>query len=274
MQEGNFWRRENAGLSVSVFLFIFAALLFPGGCVVMDTIEFFTPEGPPKAEEAFGGYYRIELGVSNSADVISTIYLPEYELLSQSKSIVASWGEKKRKGYMGWFKMVGFDENDLRASRKYIFVEDERPKRLSISQWGEARFDCAIILDSKVLEEPYSDDNARREAILRRVLEDFKGDISEVSSDNKKLVELGAMVNQSLVSALVKLENWPALAKRLDDEEGIEFSHMSMGKGRIRMVVVDDMVQVRMRMGSCIGKFTNDDKFIPGSCPIVTDVNN
>ena len=129
-------------------------------------------------------------------------------------------------------------------------------------------------MDSGVLEEPYSDDNARREAILRRVLEDFQGDISQVSGDNKKLAELGMMVNQGLVSVLVKLEHWPALAKRLDDEKGVEFSHMSMGKGRIRMVVVDDMVQVRMRMGSCISKLTNDNKFIPGSCPIVTDVNN
>jgi len=274
IQEGNFGRRENVGLGLSIFVFIFAATFFSGGCAVVDTIEFFTLEGPPDTSEIFTGYYEIELTVSNSADVLSTIYLPEHELLSQSKSVVASWGEKKRRGYMSWFKMAGFDEDELKVSRKYVFVEDERPKRLFVEPWPDAKFDCAVMLDSNVLEEPYSDDNIRRIAILRQVLDDFKGDISEVRGDNKKLAELGMMVNQAFEAVLAKLDNWPALAKSLSDKQGIEFEHMSMDKGKIRLVVVDDIAQVRIRMGSCTSSLSDDDMLVPDSYPVVVDVNN
>lgn len=274
MQNHNLKNKNRTTLYFVLWLFAFGfsfSIIF-SGCITLDAIEFFRPEGPPDANETFTSYYQTELKTSTSAEVISTIHLPEYELLSQSKSVVASFGEKKKKGFKAWFKMVSFDENELTAKRKYLFVEDERPKRLSLESWPQAEFDCAIVLDSKILEAPYSDNNTRRIAILKAVAENFRTDMAEVKLDNKKLGGLGMMVNQALEMVLVKLDSdvaSPALAKKLSDQLGLKFNHINLNQGRIRMIVADDIAMVRMRLGSSVRGLTASDLYIPGSCPFV-----
>lgn len=230
------------------------------GCVVLDTVEFLRLEKPPSYERILESYRQIELKESSSADVLTTIHLPEYELLSQSKSVVASSGQKK-KGYMRWFNMVAFDENELTARRKYCFIVDEKPKILFTQSWWTGWtglwFDSEVVLESKLLDAPYANENARRIAILRKVLENFREDISEVGLDNKVLKTSGMMVNQAFETVLVKLDaepGSPALARRLSEQSGLEFEHISLKKGRIRMVVVDDIARVKIRLGSFVKK--------------------
>jgi len=221
------------------------------GCRV---IEYVTPEGPPHNKQISEGYYRIELKRSSAADVLTEIYMPEYELLSQSKSVVASSGEKK-KGYKRWFNMAAFDEDYSRATRKYLFIEDEKPKVLSMEPREGFSFDCEMVLESKILDTPYSNENARRIAILKQVQKNVRKDISEVSTDNQVYVTSGAMINQALETILVELNKSPALAARLSDSSGVEFSHTSYNKGRIQMVINDNVVTVKMRLGTFVRGF-------------------
>ncbi len=214
-------------------------------------MDFLTPEGPPSEKQLLDAYYRTNLKESSSADVLGMIYMPEYGLLSQSKSVVASQGQKK-KGHKLWFNMVAFDENDLRAKRKYFFVVDEKPKVLS-EPWAGLKFDCEMVLEREVLDEPYANENARRIAILNQVLENVRADIEEVGPDNNKLNVCGMLINQALMAVLSKLDSpagSPALAVKLSEPGGLEFSHMSFDKGKIRMVVADDIVTVKIRLGS------------------------
>ena len=97
------------------------------GCWVIDVKDFLTPEGAPKDAEIARAYYLTELRRSTAADVLPLVYMPYYALLSQSTSVLASQGEKK-KGYKLWVNMVSFDENDLLAKRKYLMIADEKPK--------------------------------------------------------------------------------------------------------------------------------------------------
>ncbi|MHC4115102.1 MAG: hypothetical protein ACYSSL_07270 [Planctomycetota bacterium] len=78
--------------------FICGCFCFFGGCLAIDALELSRPEGPPDANETYQGYYQTDLKTSSSSDVISLIHLPEYELLSQSTSVIASAGEKTRHG--------------------------------------------------------------------------------------------------------------------------------------------------------------------------------
>jgi len=55
----------------------------------------------------FDRYELTTLKQSTSSDVLSIIQDSKTELLTQSESIVASWGEKK-KGSVLWFNMVAF----------------------------------------------------------------------------------------------------------------------------------------------------------------------
>ena len=97
------------------------------GCAVY---EYAKPEEPPSNVQLFEDFYRkVELRKSSSADVLTVGGYWENELLSQSKRVVA-WSGQKKKGYKSWLKMVACDENDSRANRKYLFIEDEKPKVL------------------------------------------------------------------------------------------------------------------------------------------------
>jgi len=221
------------------------------GCITMEGVELLTPEGPPSYKQISENYYQTKLKTSSSADVLATIHLPEYELLSQSKSVVASLGQKK-KGYKTWLKMVAFDENELTARRKYLFIVDERPKFLLVEPWEGLRFDCEMVLESEVLDEPYSNENARRIAILKQVMKNAREDIGELGSDNRMVDVCGMLINQALKTVLVKLDESPVLAGGLSDPAGFKFEHTSFDKGKIRMVIADDIVTVKVMLGSLV----------------------
>lgn len=223
------------------------------GCVSLDVVGFLKPEPPPNNDQICEGYNRIELKASGAADVLGAIHLPEYELISQSKSVVASVGEKK-KGYKSWLKMVAFNEDELTATRKYLLITDERPKHLFVKPWTALRFDCEMVLETELLDKPYADENARRIAILKQVAENTRKDIQQVSQDNKTIVICGILINQGLEAVLVKLDSSPALATKLNELKGLKFEHLSLDKGKIEMVIAGDIVSVKMKLGSLAKK--------------------
>jgi hypothetical protein len=248
-------------LNFSVQLLVIVSL---SGCSI---VEYFTPEERPYDEQIYKSYSDVKLKTSNSADVLESILLPEYEqgeegkspysqpkLVSQSKSVIAVTGEKK-KGYKTWLKMVAFDENELTATRKYFFVVDEKPKTLSFEPRPKLSFESEMVLKKDVLDQPYSNENARRIAILRQVLANVRSDIDEVGPDNKTVAVCGMLINQALETVLVKLDSSPVLATGLDSENGVEFEHISLDKGKIRMVAADDIVTAKVEIGSLAREF-------------------
>jgi hypothetical protein len=219
------------------------------GCEAGDFFGFFAKEGPPSNEEIYLRYRRTILKQSTSADVLSAFGTPKYALLSQSKSVVALAGDKKQ-GKKMWFSMVSFDETELIAKRKYVFISDERPKQLFVTPWEGVDFGCQMVLSKEFLDEPYANENARRIAALKQVDADTLKDTSEVGADNAILRLCGMMTGQAMGSLLTKLDSSPALASRFGEPNGIEFEHTSFDKGRIRMVIDNDIVTVRMQLGS------------------------
>jgi hypothetical protein len=238
-------RSQNSKIKYLVLLCSSVFILL-SGCTNWDV--FLAPEGYPSDQEIYAGYYHTELGVSDAADVLTTIAKPEYELLSQSKSVVASAGQKE-KGYKSWLTMVTFDEDELMAKRKYLFIIDDRPNILEEPR-GNLSFDCQMVLESEVLDEPYANEKARRIAILKQVQEYTCEDISEVGSDNKTVKICGMLINQVLDAVLLKLDKSPVLAASLSDDSGVEFDHINLDKGRIQMLVEGDIVTVKIRTGS------------------------
>jgi hypothetical protein len=149
-----------------------------------------------------------------------------------------------------WFQMVSFDENELIAKRKYYFISHERPKQLFVEPWEGVDFGCQMVLSKDILDQPYADENARRIAVLKKVDADIRKDTSEVGADNASLSLNGMMVGQGVESLLTKLNASPALAARLSEPNGLEFEHINYDKGKLRMVIDNDIVTVKMRLGS------------------------
>lgn len=206
----------------------------------------------PKDAELPQSYYKTVLKQSSSADVLSVIHKPKYELLSQSESVVASWGQKKE-GRKMWFNMVAFDQELLTAKRKYFFLFDE-----NVPYWPwrqKCRLDMEMVADVEILEKPYANENARRMAVLRRVLENFNKDVFDVRQDNKMLDSCAMLVNQVLNTILVQLDEMPVRASELSDLSGMAFDHTTLGRGRIRMVIRDDVVKVKVKIGRSLIPF-------------------
>jgi hypothetical protein len=216
------------------------------GCSV---VEFAKPEGRPSNQWVYDIYRQIEVKKSNAADVLMLFGRPDFALLSQSKSAIALAGEKK-KGYKMWFDMVCFEENELIANRKYVFISDEKPRQLFVEPWEGVYYDCQMVLPKKILDEPYATENARRIAILKQVGEDSRRDTADVGADNKDIAICGMVVGQAIDTAGVKLDESPALAQRLTEPKGFEFQHPGYKTGRLFMNIDGDIVTLKLRLGS------------------------
>jgi hypothetical protein len=116
-----------------------------------------------------------------------------------------------------------------------------------------------MVLEPEVLKEPYADENSRRIAILQQVLSSVRRDIDEVAQDNKTLDICGMLINQTLQTVLQKMDDSPVMASKLSDANGVDFDHITLGKGNIRMDVAEDIVDVKVRISSLA--WTSEDPF-------------
>lgn len=226
-----------------------------GGCSV---IESFKSEQPPYDKDLSYSYKQTQLKQSTSADVLATIHRPQYELLSQSKSVVASAGQKKD-GRQIWFNMAAFDEDEPTVNRKYFFAMDEKAKKFLVQSRRKLDFDCEMVLDKDVLNKPYANENARRITILRQVLDNVRADIDEVALDNKIVRISGMLINQTLSTILQRLDDSPVRASKLSNAEGLDFDHTTIGNGNIVMNINDDVVTIKVKAGPLLEKI--DDPF-------------
>ncbi len=251
-------RRKSKHKKIPAVLTIFLCCVAVCGCSVVD---FFKPDKPPYYRQLLETYNQTILRQSSSADVLAAIYNPEYELLSQSKSVIASSGQDK-KTYRNWFNMVAFDEDELTARRKYLVVIDEKAEVLSGGPREGATFDAQLILDEALLNQPYATENARRIAILKSVTQNLRNDASQVAGDNKMLEISAMVVNQSLQAVLTKLDTSPALAAELSRAEGLDFASVSFDKGKIQILIDGDVATVEMMLGSFVRFFENRQEIL------------
>ena len=201
------------------------------------------------SESVYERYYATTIGLSTSADVLAIIRDRDEELLSKSDGVVAAWGKKGPRDRTHWFNMVAFDEDDAVAVRKYGFVLEE-------TTWGPnrkpnpgLRFDAEIQMDDGTLDEPYASTNEKRIAVLRQAAAYFSHDADEVTHDSATLRNSSITVKQALNSAIITLVQSPAKAAHLDALEGMAFDHMALGESRVRLLIQDDVVKLKIKAG-------------------------
>lgn len=202
-----------------------------------------------KYEGVFDRYYETTLKMSTSSDVLAMIQNPEDEYLSQSESVVTSWGKEGRKDRTHWFNMVAFDEELMTAVRKYGFILEETNWGLNRTPVPALRWDAEMVVSRDVLDAAYANSNARLIALLAEAQAMFKKDAAEVTFDSDVLRNSVMMVYQAMNTVVNKLNQSPAYAVKLPLAEGMEFDHPTLGQSRIRMIVEDDVVKVKIKAG-------------------------
>lgn len=195
----------------------------------------------------FGRYDKTVLKQSASADVLGYIQNPKTEHLSQSESVLASWGDDW-KARTHWFNMVAFDEEQLTAARKYAFtLEDYRGP--NTKPRAKLRLDLQAIIDSQTLNAVYPTQNQMRLEIIKKLKTSFYDDSQAVDFESETLQSSSMMVMQAFNNLLIKLQQSPGLAEDLSKPEGLEFSHMTLGTSRARMLIEDDKVKLKIKAG-------------------------
>jgi hypothetical protein len=86
-------------------------------------------------------------------------------------------------------------------------------------------------------------------AVLQSLRNQFGQDAQNVIFDNATLRNSTIMANQAIHGALNKLLQSPAEAARLGELEGMAFDHMMLGESRIRMLIVDNTVKLKIKSG-------------------------
>lgn len=216
-------------------------------------------------EELCEPYRQIMLKESLTIDALPKIQrfqsdrgplLGGVEVFSQRRNIAASLGQAKD-GLETWFNMVTFEMHRLNVIRKYFFLVDEDAAHFPARFRRGLRFDCEMVLANEMQEKSYASEDARRIAILRRVRENLRKDMTNLSADanspdpdDKMLSVCGMLLNQTLGMILVKLEASPVLAAKLSESPGVDFDQINFGEGRIFMTVAGDMVGLRIRIGA------------------------
>jgi hypothetical protein len=242
-----------------------ATLIGLGGCAVQKYI----PAGPLPYEDLSRGYFQIALQKSSALEVIRTMQSlqgtvdPDHvgkALFSQSDTVSASSGRSKD-SKKSWFTLCAFDQYDMKVMRKYFFYMDESalvtptpPRRWLIPPRGTLVFDSALVI-SEVMEKPYASDAARSIAVLRYIAESLRDDVSvfdasssRSSSGNDILAVSGMLMNQVLRSTLLELDKSPSLALQMH-KQGMQFSHMTLNQGRIRLKVQGEAAVIRIELG-------------------------
>ena len=235
----------------SVFLFILIFLCGFCGCSAVSPQTRTQPQRLPYKETLSAPYDQTKLKTSITLDVLPKMQGLEDEQLIYSDRVVTSLGQSKD-GYKTWFNMVTFHEYRLNVIRKYFFVVDDRSRGFWTRLSRGLRFDCEMVLEKEILEEPYASEDARQIAILRYVLGNLHRDIDELGKDNRMLDVCGMLINQTFEMIFLKLDTSPVQVMRLSDAGGVEFDHINFGKGKTQMTVEDDIVTLKIRLGTPI----------------------
>jgi len=244
--------------------FLFAICLC--GCAARGYVS---PGRLPYAKLAFP-YANTQLKTSATLDVLNLARAPEYQfergtadelLLTQSDTAVAFSGRTPDRRKF-WLTMVVFDEYRLTATRKYFFLVDERAetapaakKQYFLPPRKGLVFDSEFVVGPEILTTPYATEEAQKVAMVRWLAEQFQKDMTALvgSSDapargSSLLSTSGMMMRQTFTGLLVELDRSPGLARSLADARGMEFPHISMNKGRARLLTQNDLAAMTLRV--------------------------
>jgi len=246
-----------------------AALLFAAVLSGCSALGYLPPERLPYAKLVFP-YANTQIKTSTTLDVLNAAKSPAYQfepreaeelLLTQSDTAVAFSGRSADKRRW-WVTIVVFDQYRLTATRKYFFLVDEKAetvpahsRRYLVPPRKGLLFDCQSVIDPEILTTPYATEEAQKVAMVRWLAEQFRSDVaaliggSDAPARGSSLIPTAAMMmGQTFTGLLVELEKSPGLAQNLADARGMEFPHVSMDKGRVRLLTQDDLAAMTLRV--------------------------
>ncbi|MBN2137305.1 MAG: hypothetical protein JW720_05835 [Sedimentisphaerales bacterium] len=243
------------------FGFVLLCVIVPGcicGCSTIDPQSWIQPRDYLYDKDLSAVYDQTRIKKSLTLDVLPRIERSKDELISQSDNVVVSLGQSED-GYKTWFTMVAFHEHELSVVRKYFYVANER---VGGRVRRGLRLDCEMLLDKEGLERIRTAKEQRQIALLKEMRSKLDKDVAELGGDadvpgqeNKKLDVSVLLIRQILDTVVRDLDRSPVLATRIGDPDGIDFDHISFGKGKIQLLADGNIALLKLRLGALLPTF-------------------
>lgn len=221
----------------------------------------------PKMNAVFDRFEKVQIGKSTSADVFSFIQNKDMdEMLCQDEQTVVSWGQNGT-GAVIWFNAVSFDQTNDQAARKYAMLIDEDSPgwhALHLAKSRKLRADFEYVLPAEFDELEFTNENEKRREALKTAVSLYLKDINVVRFDSDYIYMSAMLLRQTFNELLYELEKVPTYLSVIDRREGVEFTHPTMGAGRVRMLMNTDTYTVRLKIvvGTVVKGFAKDDEVI------------
>lgn len=223
------------------------------GCAPLDSS---VRSGEPSYDQLSAAYQRTPLGRANAWDVLQAIQIAQVGLdpdhvrrqrVTRGDTLAASSGQSPD-GLKSWFSLFVFESDTLLTTRKYFACVDEHtPFGSGAPGWRRSSSRGTLVFHgegvlSGAIGEPLGNDETSPMAVLREVARRLREDVWQSAGGGDQAADeivraCGLLMHQVLRDALVELERSPGLAGHLDTDEGMPFSHTSLGEGRIRLAV-------------------------------------
>jgi hypothetical protein len=215
-------------------------------------------------------YQKTQLKTSTTLRVLEIAREPAYQfdpdkvqeaLLTQSDTAIAFSGRSADE-FKTWLNLIVFDEYRLTATRKYFFLVDERMEVALSGRGGPLipprkglAFDAEFVIPPEILTTPYATEEAQKIAAIRWLAGQFDRDVAGLLGDPAKAARGSAvisvaamMMNQTFSGLLTELNDSPGLARNISADRGIEFPHINLDKGRVRLRAQGGLATVTVRV--------------------------
>ena len=244
---------------------LFLSIALMSGC---SSPRWVLPHGGLSYQQLSADYRRTPLQQTGTLEAIRIVQASAASLgrtragqylVTQTDTVVASSG-RTSDGLKSWFSLFGFDPDSLTAVRKYFLCIDELttvspvvPRRCLFPPRRTLVFECEAMLPQGPGDA--ETEEARRIATVRQVAHRLWEDVQRATDDpasgasNATLSACGALMNQVFRDALLELDRFPALARCLDSDQGMPFTHTSLNGGRIRLTTRNGVVVTQVELG-------------------------
>lgn len=236
------------------------------GCTTVR--RFMRPEQYSFARLA-GLYQQTTLGKTSSLTVLRSAQsdandeqadLSSDQMVAETDNVVAVFGQSPDR-YAHWFSLFSFDPYDMTVRNKYFFLFDEKAMASPLSQKRYLTPHQVLLFEAelrmgKVLKQPFTTVLAQRVSLVQEATRRLRHDVGVVTTSAegptrhyRELASNGAFANQILEEAVRRLNQSPVLARKLALDQGVAFSSVSLGKGRIWMDIHQDVVHLAVDVG-------------------------
>jgi hypothetical protein len=241
------------------------------GCAWMQRGS--SPPESPTPLQLLTTFKASELGTSSSGDVLSSLTdlsFPGIEIVSSSQNAISVAGPIDLADRT-WATIVSFGEDTLTVDAKYFIYVNDKPRGFFHHKVTNARMDVEKYISPDVLSANYPNEEERNLAVIRDILKGLTSAARNLKTQDSRVRSCVMAGNQLLEQRIAQYKASPSSMATISGMTGTAFDTPELGKGRIKLIVSNNVASLKMVCGPVSSDFTlmpevRAMSVMPGGC--------